>query len=71
MNKLNKTICVLLSLCASLAVVFAGCVNAFALGSAPITANESIRTIIIFAIVVALAAIAGIIYFIIQRKNRK
>lgn len=61
----------LLGVCAVLSLITAGCVNAFALGAAPVAANEGKVTVWIFAAIIALAAIGGIIYFIIQHKNKK
>ena len=71
MKKLNKATGLLLSLCTAIATAFAGCLNAFALGSEPMTANENKATPIIFAVIIVVVAAAGIIYFIIQRKNKK
>ena len=71
MKKLNKVTGLLFSLCAAIATAFAGCLNAFALGSEPLTANENKATPIIFAVIIVVVAAAGIIYFIIQRKNKK
>lgn len=71
MKNSSKAIGALLSLCSALAIVFAGCLNAFALSGEQMTANENKATPIIFAVVIVLAAAAGIIYFIIQRKNKK
>lgn len=71
MKKLNKATGALLSLCAAIATAFAGCLNAFALGSEPMTANENKATPIIFGVIIIVVAAAGIIYFIIQRKNKK
>ena len=71
MKKLNKVTGLLFSLCAAIATAFAGCLNAFALGSEPMTANENKVTPIIFAAIIVLLAAAGIIYFIIQHKNKK
>lgn len=71
MKKINKATGILLSLCTALAVAFAGCLNAFALGSDPVAANENKATPIIFAVIIVVVAAAGIIYFIIQRKNKK
>lgn len=61
----------LLGVCAVLSLITAGYVNAFALGAAPVAANEGKVTVWIFAAIIALAAIGGIIYFIIQHKNKK
>lgn len=61
----------LLSLIASLGVFAAGMISASALGVSPVTANEGKVTMWIFAGLIALLAIAGIIYFIIQHKNKK
>lgn len=48
-----------------------GTVCAGALGySAPITANEGNMTVWIFAGVIGIAAVAGIVYFIIQNKKK-
>ncbi len=61
----------LLSVSAVLSLITAGCINAFALGAAPVAANEGKITVWIFAAIIALAAIGGIVYFIIQHKNKK
>ena len=71
MKNFNKATGILLSLCTAFAIAFAGCLNAFALGSDPLTANENKATPIIFAVIILVLAAAGIIYFIIHRKNKK
>ena len=71
MKKISKATGILLSLGAALAVAFAGCLNSFALSAQPLTANENKATPIIFAVVIAVVAAAGIIYFIIQHKKKK
>lgn len=67
-KKLNG---ILLSLSTVLALLGAGSLNAFALGATPVTANEGKITVWIFAVLIAVVAIAGIVYFIIQHKNKK
>jgi hypothetical protein len=71
MKNNNKFFKALLSACAILSLITAGCVNAFALGAAPVTANEGNFSVWIFAAIIAMAAIGGIVYFIIQHKNKK
>ncbi|GEM_PF-1789656 len=62
---------IIFSITTAIALLSAGCLNAFALGTTPVSANESKVSVWIFAIIIALAAIAGIVYFIIQHKNKK
>ncbi|WP_407723978.1 hypothetical protein [Ruminococcus sp. JL13D9] len=68
---MRKIIGILLSLSTVLAVFGAGCLNAFALGATPVTANEGKVTVWVFAVIITVVAIAGIVYFIIQHKNKK
>lgn len=70
MKKYSKITGVIMSLCAAVAVFIAGCLNAFAIGVTPVTANEGKLTMWILVGLVAVAAAAGIIYFIIH-KNKK
>ena len=71
MKSIRRIIGILLSLGTVLATLGAGCLNAFALGAAPVTANEGKVTVWVFAVLIAVVAIAGIVYFIIQHKNKK
>ncbi len=71
MKFITKTIGLLLSLSAALGILTAGMTGAGALGYSPVTANEGKITIWIFAVLIVLLAAAGIIYFIIQHKNKK
>ena len=60
----------ILSLCAAASVFIAGCFNAFAAGVTPVTANEGKLTVWIIAVLVIVAAAAGMIYFIIHNKKK-
>lgn len=71
MKHLNKIIGLLLSLSAVLGVFGAGMTGAYALTVSPIAANEGKITVWIFAVLIVLAAAAGIVYFIIHFKNKK
>lgn len=71
MKKIKNTIALLLSVCACVCVFALGTLGASALGVAPVTANEGKVTLWIFAGLIALLAVAGIVYFIIQHKNKK
>lgn len=66
----NKFISIILCVFTAASVMLIGSVNAFAIGIAPIAANEGKITMWIFAGLIAAAAIAGIAYFIIH-KNKK
>ncbi len=66
-----KAIKVLLAALFALMTGVVGTVCAGALGyPAPITANEGNMTVWIFAGVIGIAAVAGIVYFIIQNKKK-
>ncbi len=71
MKSFKKLTGILLSLSAVLTMLGAGSLNALALGATPVTANEGKITVWIFAVLIAVIAIAGIVYFIIQHKNKK
>lgn len=71
MKRYNKITGIIISLCTAIGVLCAQVFCAGALGVTPVTANESKITVWIFAVLIALAAAAGIIYFIIQHKNKK
>ena len=66
-----KAIKVLLAALFALMTGVVGTVCAGAVGySTPITANEGNMTVWIFAGVIGIAAVAGIVYFIIQNKKK-
>ena len=70
MKKHRRITGLIISLCTALSVFIAGCVNAFAIGVAPVTANEGKFTVWIVAGLVLVAAAAGMIYFIIHNKKK-
>lgn len=69
--KTNKIIGAALSIITAVSVMIAGCLNAFAYEINAVAANEGKLTVWIFAVLIGLAAVAGIVYFIIQHKNKK
>lgn len=69
--KIGKIIGIILSLAVFMCISMLGVSAADGNANYSIATNESNATVWIFAGIIALLAIAGIVYFIIQNKNNK